>query len=99
VTKTYTVTARVWLYPGDAPWHFVSIPPDISEDIDFYFAHVKRGFGSLRVNVTIGATTWQTSIFPDKSQGTYMLPLKAKARKLESIHEGNTITLTVEVLE
>lgn len=66
--KTYDINEKVWLYPGKAAWHFVTIPKDISSDIDYYFAQNKRGWGSLPVSVTIGKTTWKTSIFPDENR-------------------------------
>ncbi len=62
------------------------------------FAEISRGWGSLRVEVRIGATTWKTSVFPDKKSGTYILPVKADVRKKENIKAGQTTKLTVEVL-
>lgn len=57
MTKTFSVSAKVWLYPGRSAWHFVTIPTDIAKDIDFYFTHAKKGWGSLPIAVTIGKTT------------------------------------------
>lgn len=95
--KTYTIQAEVWLYPGKAAWHFVTLPTDDAQDIDYHFSHVKRGWGSLPVTVTIGKTTWKTSIFPDKKTGSYLLPLKADVRKKEDIEEGQTITFSLQI--
>lgn len=33
MSKTYTVKAKVWIHPGSAPWHFVTIPKKTAEDI------------------------------------------------------------------
>jgi hypothetical protein len=97
MNKIYTVSARVWLYPGDAAWHFVTIPTDITGDIDYFFSMRKRGFGSLPVSVTLGKTIWKTSIFPDAKTHTYLLPLKKEVRKKESFEEGDTIEFTLEI--
>lgn len=97
MTRTYSIKAPVWLYPGDAAWHFITIPQAETDNIDFYFSHVKRGWGSLPVLVTIGETKWKTSIFPDKKSGSYMLPLKAEIRKKEKIVDGDTISLLLEI--
>lgn len=43
----------------------VSLPREISADIADLTAGTGRGFGSVRIAVMIGATSWQTSIFPD----------------------------------
>lgn len=57
----------------------------------------RRGFGSVPVSVVIGATTWKTSIFPEKG-GTYVLPLKKEVRNKEKIVIGQNITLSLTVL-
>ncbi|MCH7604898.1 DUF1905 domain-containing protein [Patescibacteria group bacterium] len=66
---------KVWLYSGMAGWHFVTLPRKQSKEIeDLYSGILKRGWRSLQVTVIIGTTSWNTSIFPDKKSGTYMLP-------------------------
>lgn len=95
MTKTYELSARVWVYQGKAAWHFLTLPKDVAKDIDFYFSQEKRGWGSLPVTVVVGKTTWKTSIFPDKESGSYLLPLKAEVRKKEGIIVGNTLGLTL----
>ena len=95
--RAYKIKAKVWLYPGKDPWHFVTLPKKASKDIDFYFAHAKRGWGSIRVTVTLGKTSWKTSIFPDKKKDSYILPLKAQVRKEEEIKEGDYINFSLEL--
>ena len=58
--------AEVWEHsPGDpGSWHFLTLPGDVSDDIADE-AGPREGFGSVRVVVTIGSTTWRTSLFPD----------------------------------
>ena len=93
----YKMRAKVWLYPGMAGWHFVTLPKKQSAEINVRFDLMKRGWGSLPVIVTIGETSWKTSIFPDKKAGAYLLPLKACVRKKEGITEGDTVTFFVEI--
>lgn len=103
--KTYAVKAKVWLYPGNpsassgqvSAWRFVTLPQKDAKDIDFYFHHAKRGWGSLPVVVTTGKTSWKTSIFPDKQSASYLLPLKAEVRKKEAIREGDTIRFSLQI--
>ena len=94
----FEVSAEVWLYAGEAAWHFVTLPEAMAETIHERFEGLKRGWGSLRVEVTIGETSWQTSIFPDKKRGSFLLPLKAQVRKKEGIKAGQTIHFVLEVL-
>jgi hypothetical protein len=65
----YDFTAPLWVWDGDAPWHFVTVPEEVSDDIEARTAHRRSGFGSVRVEVTVGATSWATSLFPDKGVG------------------------------
>jgi hypothetical protein len=97
--KSYTFDAKVWLYPGDAAWHFATLPVETAHDIDHHFALVKRGWGSLPVLVTLGKTSWKTSIFPDKKSDSYLLPLKAQVRQKEGVVAGKTVALTIEISE
>jgi hypothetical protein len=97
---TYAFTSSVWLYPGfDAAWHFISIPKKEGEAIKKSQQNKPRkGFGSVRVKVTIGKSSWQTSIFPDKKSGSYVMPLKANVRKKEGIMKGDSVTVTLRIL-
>jgi hypothetical protein len=89
--------AQVWLYPGKAAWHFVTLPKKESETIKELFGDMKLGWGSVPVTVTVGETSWNTSIFPDKKAGAYLLPLKSEVRKKEKIHEGDMLAFTIKV--
>ena len=80
----------LWLYTAaKASWHFVTVPKEISDQIRFFVGRAAPGFGSVRVSVTVGTTTWKTSIFPDKASGCYFLPVKADVRKSENLHLGD----------
>ena len=93
----FTIKAEVWLYPGMAGWHFITIPTDVSEEINDRFGDKKRGWGSLPVEVTVGTTTWKTSIFPDTKAHTYLLPIKSDVRKKEGIETNTSVTLLLEI--
>lgn len=97
MARIYRLKASVWLYPGDAAWHFVNIDKKASADIKARIGRNARGFGSVPVSVTLGRTTWHTSIFPDKQSGTYLLPLKADVRRKEGIAAGDAITFSLRM--
>ncbi len=92
----YVVTAEVWRYPGDPGWHFVTLPDDVADELRARFAGRHRRFGSIRVQVTLGSSTWATSLFADRRSGSYLLPLKAHVREREAIAAGQVVTLTIE---
>jgi hypothetical protein len=92
----YRFTTKVWLYPGMAGWHFASVDTDVSAQIKKNREGKPRiGWGSVPVTATIGNTTWNSSLFPDKKSGTYLLPLKAQIRKKESIGADDMVILTL----
>lgn len=96
--KTYTVQGKVWLYPGEnASWHFVNVPKKESAEIKAAFGDKSKGWGSIPVSVTVGKTTWDTSLFPDKRSASYLLPLKVAVRMKEGIREGSALTFTLKV--
>ncbi len=94
----YKLQGKVTLYEGSkAVWHFLVLPKKESAAISHFFGSLKRGWGSLPVLVTIGKTSWKTSIFPDRKAGAYILPLKAEVREKEKIRPGDTIRFRIEV--
>ena len=88
----YRFDAELWLWDGDAAWHFVTLPPEVSDDVRAR-AGERRGFGSVRVRVSVGGTTWSTSVFPDKARGAYLLPVKREVRVRESLELGRPVTV------
>ena len=101
--KKYKVRSEVWLYPGMAGWHFVNVDKKQSSEIKEKYLPAqaggkrRRGFGSIPVNVTLGKTSWKTSIFPDKKSGAYLLPIKAEVRKKEGITYGDMLSYSIEL--
>ncbi len=80
-------------------WTFVSLPADASEEIRELTGGARRGFGSLRVRVRLGGSTWVTSIFPGAGNGSYVLPIKRQVRRAEGLDVGDTATVTAELLD
>lgn len=93
----YSFKSGVWVYPGDAPWYFVNVPKKESTDMKGAFGARARGWGSIPVTVIVGKTSWETSVFPDKKSGLYMLPIKASVRRAEGIKERDEIKIKLIV--
>lgn len=79
-------------------WVFVSLPADASDEIRDRAGGPRRGFGAVKVRVTVGDSTWLTSIFPDKASGCYVLPLKRAVRTAEALDTGDVATVRVELV-
>ncbi|MBB2923017.1 DUF1905 domain-containing protein [Cellulomonas cellasea] len=97
---TYEFDAELWLWQARSDsWTFVSLPPDVADEVLDVAGGRSRGFGSLRVEVTIGTTTWRTSIFPDSGRKTYVLPVKKAVRTAEGLSAGSTARVHLVVLD
>lgn len=98
MSHQYSFTATVWIYPGvQAAWHVVHLPKKLSQEITQLFSDYKRGWGSLPVDVTIGKTSFRTSIFPDSKRGCYLLPLKSAVRTAEHIIADQRIGISITI--
>ena len=97
-TASFAFPAAVWEHDGSAAWHFVSVPEEVADEIDERFGHRAAGFGSIRVRVTVGATTWSTSLFPDTKRRTYVLPVKKAVRTAEGLAAGSCPWVELEIL-
>ncbi|WP_144719733.1 DUF1905 domain-containing protein [Agrococcus jejuensis] len=65
-------------------WTFVDVPADAGREIREVVGALAGGFGAVRVDARIGATTFRTSIFPG-ADGTYVLPVKRAVRDAEGL--------------
>jgi Domain of unknown function (DUF1905) len=93
------LTATLWRWSGEGgSWHFITIPEEISGEFRAQSLLHRGGFGSVRVEASIGDVTWRTSVFPQKSGG-YILPVKADVRKRANIDDGDEVNLKLEILE
>lgn len=98
---SYIFESTIWLWTTDkapASWHFITVPEDTSDAIKEMHGSSAKGFGSIKVNVTIGNSTWSTSLFPESKTGCYILPLKAAIRKAENIGVDDSVSVKLEVL-
>ncbi|MGQ0442969.1 MAG: DUF1905 domain-containing protein [Methylophilaceae bacterium] len=100
IDLSFTFTAECWLWQGKAAWHFITLPQEKSEEIKFFSKHYhekKRGWDMVQVEVAIGNTRWQTSIFPYNKASAYILPIKASVRKKEKINTGDRVQVKLKV--
>jgi len=93
----YVFSAELWQYDGPSAWYFVSLPPDIADDIRAEFGAEAAGFGSIKVEAAVRSTQWTTSLFPDKTRGTYLLPVKKSVRVAENLEAGDMATVSLRI--
>ena len=84
----------VW-WRGPAPYHFVALPEPQAARLRVVASRVTYGWGCIPATVSLGATTFTTSIFP--RDGGFMVPVKVAARRAEGVELGDDVTLVVVV--
>ena len=85
-----------WEARADADWFFAALPSAVSDEVRELQSAPSRGFGAVRVQASIGSSTWRTSIFPG-GDGRYVLPLKRSVRLAEGLEEGQPVAVRLEI--
>jgi hypothetical protein len=85
----------IWFWRGPAPWFFVTVPAEQSRDLKAISSLATYGWGVIPVQVQIGSTRWETSLFP--KDDLYLVPIRANVRRAENLDEGDTVTVRLEV--
>jgi hypothetical protein len=87
----FEFSGEIWYWRGPAPFHFVTVPEDESLDIHAVSGELTYGWGVIPVSVRIGATTFETSLFP--KDGGYIVPIKVAVRRAEGLELGDTVVV------
>ena len=84
----WTFTGEVIEWRGPAPYLFVAMTPEESEDLK----EAARGliyWGQVPVRVTIGGTEFTTALFP--KDGRYLVPVKVAVQRAEAIGRARSL--------
>ncbi len=96
----FSVRGVVWRWAPDASnagWFFVTVDGQVAAQIRFAAPGCTSRFGSIRVQATIGKTSWRTSLFPHRASSGFLLPLKAEVRRREKIEEDQDVVVALKV--
>lgn len=101
----WSFTGPLWLWRGKAKdgtptstaWHFLTIDGAVAAAIRAAAPGRSAAWGSVYATITLGATNWQTSLFPSRDVGGYLLPVKAGVRKAERLVAGDVVTVNLVV--
>lgn len=91
----YEFQAKIWLYTGQGAWHFVSLPQGMAKEIRDNLQSEEEGWGRLKATAKTGSSQWETAIWFDTKQQTYLLPLKAEIRKKEKLKAEDVIDVII----
>ena len=94
---TFTAPLKTWTF-ADGTSHFMTVPEELVGEIRLHAMEAPRGFGSVKVEVTVDDFAWRTSIFPSKATGGYFLPIKIEVLRKTGISPGDQVTVELELL-
>ncbi len=93
-TYTFDATLYRWEARTDS-WIFANLPEDAADEIEDLAPQPRRGFGAVKVEVTLGTSVWRTSAFPSQSAKTMVLPIKRAVLTKERVGEGETVSISL----
>ena len=88
-------SGKIWQWRGPAPFYFVTVPEEESNELKALSKMVTYGWGMIPVNAKIGETKFKTSLFP--KDGSYVVPIKSEVRKKEKLSEGDIVTIKLKL--
>ena len=96
--QEWRFSAPVWRW-REGSWRFVTVPEGVSDEVDEVVGDSTGGFGSVRVEVTVGGSVWRTSLFPSAEEGAYVLPVKKAVRVAEGLDDDDVAEVTIRLVE
>jgi hypothetical protein len=88
-------SGEIWYWRGPSPYHFVTVPDEQSDQLRVVADAVTYGWGMIPVHARVGATRWDTSLYP--KEGGYIVPVKDVVRRTEGLEVGNVVALRLTV--
>lgn len=91
----FTFTGPVVEWRGPAPYFFLAVPVEDSDDIK-EAARGQEYWGQVAVAVRIGDTDFTTALFP--KDGRYLVPLKAAVRRAAGIEPDTELSASLRLV-
>lgn len=91
--------AELLLWSGPAAWVYLIVPDALADEVRVASLMSPRGWGSVRVEAASGELRWRTSLFPDRTSGSYMLPVKAAVRRQLGAGPGDRIGVGLTLID
>lgn len=85
--EIFIINGKVEIFPQQGGWYYVGLPKKYTE---IFKNQADRGL--VAVKITLGDTTWDSSIMP-KGDGTLFIALSKKVRQAEGVKLGDQIKL------
>ncbi len=91
----YQFSAKLWKHNSEGGWYFITIPKNYSKEIRSNLIWQEEGWGRMKASAIIKDENWNTSIWFDTKEKSYILPIKSEIRKRLSLKEDNLLTVSI----
>jgi len=91
----YEFSTKMWRHSSSGGWYFASLPKNISKEIRENLKWQEEGWGRMKTVAKIRQFEWETAIWFDTKFDTYLLPVKAEARKKANIEINKDIEVEI----
>lgn len=78
---------------GPAPFVFVRVPAEESDEIHDVSRELTYGWGCIPVGVRLGGSHWTTALMP--KDGLYLVPLRKAFREAERVDVGDVVPISL----
>lgn len=92
----FRCTGEIWEWRGPAPFHFVTVPAELQEDLKAQASLASYGWGVVPVSAVASGVCFTTSLFP--RDGGYVIPIKAAVRQALQVGIGDELTVSFTVV-
>jgi hypothetical protein len=86
---------QLWYWRGPSPYHFVTVSEEACAELRAIANDVTYGWGMIPVTIRIGATEFDTSLFP--KFGRFVVPIRDVVRDGERLEIGDIVDMELRI--
>lgn len=90
--KNFVIKAKIWRWPGDGGWHFVTLDKKISTSIRGVYTR-----GHVPIIAKVLKSIWNASLLWHSMNSVYILCITKKVRKDEALFPGDEIKVNIVI--
>lgn len=93
----YDFSAKLWKDSSSGGWVFISLPKSMSKEIRKNLQWQEEGWGRMKASAKINEIEWNTAIWFDTKQNTYLLPVKSEIRRKASLKLDEIVAVSISI--
>jgi len=86
---------RVRSFHSHGGWHYIEVPEAVVDQLRTQAIGRREFWGSIPIHVTLGATTWPTSVMCSRNPEFHFVPINKSVRLDEHVTEGVVVSVSL----